>query len=140
MEYIVIFLIGVIFVLFITIMIVMNFFKVKTSQTVERTSSDPLVRVDDLNAFVRKHPHCVVMVHAEWCSHCKNLRPLLSKVAAKKQSEVMYGTLDGPENSAVLDAYQIQGFPTLLRFYNGNKVAELRGMQTEEALSSFVKL
>ena len=143
MGYIVIFLIGVIFVLFITIMIVMNFYRKNASPHSAAAAQDTttsLARVDDLAAFVRQHPHCVVMIHAEWCTHCKKMAPLLRKVAVQQKSEMVFGSLDGPNHAQVLDAYSIQGFPTLLRFYQGNKIAEIRGMQTEDALHKFVKL
>ena len=140
MGYIVIFLIAVIFVLFITIMIVMNFYKKNSAGAVAAKENVPVTRVDDLDAFVRQHPHCVVMIHAEWCTHCKNLAPILRKVSAQQKSEMVFGSLDGPNHAQVLDAYNIQGFPTLLRFYQGNKIAEIRGMQTEAALQKFIKL
>ncbi len=140
MGYIVLFLIGVIFVLFITIMIVMNFYKKSSSRVAGSKMATSIVRVDDLDAFVRQHPHCVVMIHAEWCTHCKQLTPLLQKVSAKYTGEMVFGKLNGPNHAGVLDAYNIQGFPTLLRFYQGNKIAEIRGMQTEDALHKFIKL
>ena len=142
MGYIVVFLIGVIFVLFITIMIVMNFYRNSSSPRAAAVKENTsITRVDDLAAFVRQHRHCVVMIHAEWCTHCQKLAPILSKVAAQQPAgKMVFGKLDGPNHAQVLDAYNVQGFPTLLRFYNGNKIAEIRGMQTEDALKKFVKL
>jgi len=65
----------------------------------------------------------LVLFHADWCGHCKKIKPDWDEVAGQvgdgKMIKVNVG--DGTEEQKkTMAKYGIQGFPTIISFENGN--------------------
>lgn len=64
----------------------------------------------------------VVMVHADWCRHCKNFLPTFQKAADSKQIPVIFaGVAESGEHlqegaKELIGKLGVKGFPTLLLF------------------------
>ena len=91
--------------------------------------------VTDLPAFLRQHPDAIVLFHASWCSHCKKLLPIY-KQAAESGSRVL-GSMLCDEAEGIVQQYKLRGFPTILRFHQGQRVEEYRGNRSLEDLQHF---
>jgi thioredoxin 1 len=65
----------------------------------------------------------VVDFSAEWCGPCKQLHPILERVAAKLAGKVNFANIDVDANPKISEALNIQSIP-LLVFYKGGKVVD----------------
>ena len=88
----------------------------------------------------------LVMFYADWCGHCKKLKPVWDETSA----EVNEGSSDAkmikvdcgkpneePSHKAIMEKYGIQGYPTIKVFENGS-VSEYEGERTKEGLLGFL--
>ena len=140
MNNIVIFLIFIICVLIIGIVVVARVYT-RGSPRNEHPHAAPaeLLEISDLREFVQRHGSCAVVVHAEWCSHCKKLIPVLERVLGTSKSPIVCGKLDGSKHPGEIEAHGVQGFPTLLRFENGKISDRLEGAQQESRIREFIR-
>jgi protein disulfide isomerase len=86
------------------------------------------------NAFV------FVEFYAPWCGHCKKLAPEWEKLANDLKasgSSAVIAKLDATEHSGPANTYQVKGYPTLIFFKNGNKIA-YEGDRSIAAMAAFV--
>jgi len=60
---------------------------------------------------------------ATWCGPCKQLVPVLEKIAEEYKDQVKFGQLDVDANRQTAMSYMVRSIPTLLLFKDG-KVAE----------------
>ena len=90
----------------------------------------------------------LVLFHADWCGHCKNLMPTwdkLSKTVNEGQSGVKMIKVEcgkpqeNPQQEMLMKKYKIEGYPTIKFFENG-QVKEYEGPRTEEGIMQFLKL
>jgi len=72
-----------------------------------------------------KEDKLLVLFYADWCGHCKTVKPVW-KEASKKANEdgtkmIMVNVGNKThEEQALIDKYEIDGFPTILLFQNGS--------------------
>lgn len=61
-----------------------------------------------------KNKDVLIMFHAPWCGHCKNLMPKFKEAAEKLRSEpgVRFVLYDATANE-IPDPYVVRGYPTL---------------------------
>merc|ERR1739838_666242 len=81
-----------------------------------------------------------VEFYAPWCGHCKSLAPIWDKLGEKFASDdsVVIAKMDSTANE--IEAFEIQGFPTLKFFPSGSdKVMDYNGDRTMEAMAEFVE-
>ena len=93
--------------------------------------------ITDLAAFLRAHPHAVVLFHASWCGHCRQMLPAYEKAAARLQLPLAAMECDHAED--VVQQYGLRGYPTVLKFRPGRAAAEYSGDRSEEDLVRFVR-
>lgn len=75
---------------------------------------------------------------AEWCGPCKQIAPVLEKLAKKFDGRVLIAKLNVDENSQVPRQYGIRGIPTLHLFVNGQVQASKVGAAPESVLEDFL--
>jgi len=67
---------------------------------------------------------------AEWCGPCKKMKPIVEQVAKDHNLEVVDLDIDRPENQQWVEAYEVQGVPTLvLEDTAGNILGKMVGAQ-----------
>ncbi|MDO5077625.1 thioredoxin [Corynebacterium sp.] len=71
---------------------------------------------------------------AEWCGPCKKLAPVLEEVADELHDRALVTKVDIQTERSLAAMFQILSIPTLLVFKNGEKVAEMVGVQSKSAL------
>jgi len=72
---------------------------------------------------------------AEWCGPCKQLGPLLEKIAADYAAKgVKLVKVDVDQDKALAAQFQIQSIPTVYAIYQGQPVADLTNYRSEGQL------
>ena len=72
---------------------------------------------------------------AEWCGPCKQLSPLLDKIATDYADKaVKLVKIDIDQEKFIATQFQIQSIPTVYAFYKGQPVADLSNYRTEGQL------
>src|SRR5919106_1159005 len=72
---------------------------------------------------------------AEWCGPCKQLSPLLDKIATDYAGKgVKLVKIDVDQDKLIASQFQIQSIPTVYAFFRGQPVADLTNYRTEGQL------
>jgi len=79
---------------------------------------------DEVDAHVQSEDKKLVLFYADWCGHCKTIKPVWKKAAEKankKNKRMVMIDVGGksPEQQELIEKYQIDGFPTIVVFQNG---------------------
>ncbi len=74
---------------------------------------------------------------AEWCGPCKQLTPLLEKLAAEYADKgVRLVKIDVDQEKLIAAQFRVQSIPTVYAFYQGQPVADLTNYRTEGQLKA----
>lgn len=104
------------------------------------TQQHGMQTITDLDSFLAQHPHATVLFHASWCGHCKKLLPTYESVAAQQDTTTLpMAALECDNNDQVVQRYKLRGYPTILKFRNGQQVAEYSGNRTASDLAQFCR-
>src|SRR5512139_2703321 len=72
---------------------------------------------------------------AEWCGPCKQLSPVLEKVAADYADKgVVLAKVDIEQDKLIASQFRIQSIPTVYAIFQGQPVADLTSYRTEGQL------
>lgn len=73
---------------------------------------------------------------AEWCGPCKQLSPVLEKIASDYADKgVKLVKIDVDADKVIAAQFRVQSIPTVYAFYQGQPVADLTNYRTEGQLS-----
>jgi putative thioredoxin len=73
---------------------------------------------------------------AEWCGPCKQLSPVLEKIAADySEKSVKLVKIDVDNDKVIAAQFRVQSIPTVYAFYQGQPIADLTNYRTEGQLT-----
>lgn len=76
---------------------------------------------------------------AEWCGPCKQLSPVLDKIAADYADKgVKLVKIDVDQDKLIASQFQIQSIPTVYAFFRGQPVADITNYRTEGQLKRII--
>ena len=103
-------------------------------------SSDVVDAKDsDFDAVVSQSELVLVEFYAPWCGHCKKLAPEWEKAASEVKGQAVLAKVDATVETKMAEKYEIQGYPTIKVFREGQLVGDYSGGRTAEAIVSYVK-
>ena len=80
----------------------------------------------------------VLDLWAEWCGPCKQLSPVLERLAAEGGGSWVLAKVDVDSNPALAQGLRVQGIPAVKAVWQGQLVAEFNGAIPEEQARQFV--
>jgi putative thioredoxin len=76
---------------------------------------------------------------AEWCGPCKELTPVIEKVAADYADKgVVLAKINVDENKFIAAQFQVRSIPTVYAMFQGQPVADLTSARTEPQLTEMI--
>jgi putative thioredoxin len=80
----------------------------------------------------------VLDLWAEWCGPCKQLSPVLERLAAEGGGSWVLAKVDVDANPALAQGLRVQGIPAVKAVWQGQLIAEFNGAIPEEQARQFV--
>lgn len=71
---------------------------------------------------------------ADWCEPCKQIMPILDRIAAEYTDTLILAKVDCEAEQQIAAQFQIRSIPTLMVFKDGQPVDALQGAQSEQAI------
>eukprot|EP00639_Heterosigma_akashiwo_P025512 CAMPEP_0194688872 /NCGR_PEP_ID=MMETSP0295-20121207/17219_1 /TAXON_ID=39354 /ORGANISM="Heterosigma akashiwo, Strain CCMP2393" /LENGTH=169 /DNA_ID=CAMNT_0039577695 /DNA_START=64 /DNA_END=571 /DNA_ORIENTATION=- len=106
-------------------------------------TEDSSVIVLDQNNFqqtINDHPLIMVEFYAPWCGHCKALEPKYEEAAKiLKEDGIPLAKVDATVNEDLYWEHDIQGFPTLKLFVEGEEVDIYQGAREAAGLVRYLR-
>lgn len=81
----------------------------------------------------------VLDLWAEWCGPCKQLSPILEKLAAEGGGSWVLAKIDVDANQAVAQALRVQGIPAVKAVFQGQVLGEFTGALPEAQVRQFIQ-
>jgi len=78
----------------------------------------------------------VILVHANWCGHCRDMMPVYLDAAFKSDREIEWIRIDAKVSPSVVKRVDLKGFPTI---YGVTETGELLQHSGARDLSSLLK-
>ena len=76
----------------------------------------------------------LVQFWADWCGPCKQLSPVLDKLAGEYSGKIDFVKINTDENAETTRAYNVMSLPTLNIYKDGEVVKQLIGAKPKRAL------
>ena len=80
----------------------------------------------------------VLDLWAEWCGPCKQLGPVLEKLAGEGNGSWLLAKIDVDANPAIAQALRVQGIPAVKAVFQGQLVAEFTGAMPEPQVRQWI--
>ena len=88
---------------------------------------------------IKQYKTLMIYFYAPWCGHCKSFTPEYEKAATILKNENIYlAKIDGSIDKRAGQQYNVNGFPSILLFINGERF-EFEGARTEKELINWVR-
>jgi putative thioredoxin len=75
---------------------------------------------------------------ADWCGPCKQLSPILEKLAVAGQGAWVLGRVDVDANPRLAQAFRVQGIPMVLAVIGGQPVEGFTGVLPESQIQQYI--
>jgi len=93
------------------------------------------------SVFIETSKEKLVMIDfwADWCEPCKNLMPILDKLAVEFQQQLVLAKVNCDEQQQIAAQFQIRSLPTVMLVKDGQPLDGFAGVKTEGEIREFIK-
>lgn len=81
----------------------------------------------------------LVDFYATWCGPCKMMTPILDRVGIMLRNRLQIIKIDSEKYPHLASQYQVQAFPTLILFKQGQPQHRIEGVMQAEALVRYLQ-
>lgn len=81
----------------------------------------------------------MVEFYASWCSHCKNMHPIVEEFKKMLEGELEVVQIDVDEEESLADLYTVKSIPTFILMRKGEQLWRQSGDLSLERLEKAVK-
>ncbi|PRZ43428.1 putative thioredoxin [Antricoccus suffuscus] len=81
----------------------------------------------------------VLDLWATWCEPCKQLSPILERLAVEGEGSWILAKVDVDQNQRIAQGLGVQGIPAIKAIFQGQMIAEFNGVQPEDKVREFLK-
>jgi thioredoxin len=106
----------------------------KSVEQLELNTTSAGMTLADYNELVKNDKYVLVDFHAKWCGPCKQLSPILEKIAKERAASLILEKVDADQNQSLLVEKGIDGIPYLELYKNGKLVWKHQGFISEKEL------
>lgn len=89
----------------------------------------------ELDNAIKSKPVVFVLVSAQWCGHCKEIKPVIEQLT-QENPNVLFVHVDA-NNKALADKYA-RAFPTMYVYKNGTQAAKIEGTRSKTELKGLI--
>lgn len=94
--------------------------------------------VEEFQTEVINHQGRVLVdIFASWCGPCQALKPIVERLADTERDTLKVVTIDGDQSPELVQALQVQAYPTLYVFIDGEARNRTMGALPYEQLRAF---
>lgn len=94
---------------------------------------------ETFSALLKENKLVLVDFHAVWCAPCKQMSPVVDKIAVDFKGKAKIEKIDVEANKSITAAYQVQSVPGFVIFKDGKKVWSHTGLISYNDLSLALK-
>jgi thioredoxin 1 len=91
-----------------------------------------LVEADYQKLVVENDKLVIIDFWAEWCGPCKQLAPVLEKIAKEYEGKVDFYKTDVAKDNNLISTHNVKAIPLLLFVKNGIKIKEMVGHSSRQ--------
>jgi len=105
------------------------------------TGGKHIITVTDanLNEITERNKLVLIDFWNERCEYCRDLEPIIERLAADYLGRVAFGKLDVDKNRSTHIYFKVEAFPTLLILKNGKEVERIIGYVPREQIETALK-
>lgn len=94
----------------------------------------------DFKKMLSSNKLVVVNFFAPWCAPCKEMAPLITKLAKEYEPRVIVHRIDYDAARTLCRQLSVDNIPTILVFRGGKEIKRTSGLQSEQELETLMKL
>lgn len=94
---------------------------------------------DNFTEFVGNSSFAMVEFYAPWCGACQALAPEYAAAATELKGVAALAKIDATEEGDLAQKYEIQGFPTVFLFVDGEMRKTYEGERTKDGIVTWMK-
>lgn len=108
-------------------------------ESTEKVISGSTSATDDFDSFIAS-PGTINIVDfsATWCPPCKQLKPVLYKIAEEQSSKVKLKVIDVDQHQQLAAQHGVSGIPDVRFFVNGKQVDKFSGAAPKEHIEQMI--
>lgn len=100
-----------------------------------------ILEITSLNfkEVISQSKQVIIDVYSNRCVYCKRLEPIIQELSGELGAEYIFAKLSLDNEPALVDSFNVRGFPTIIFLKEGQEVGRHVGYMTKEAFSSEIK-
>lgn len=124
-----------------------NVYELKGGTNAWRAANKPLegagtekqMSMAELNTSINASKIVLVDFGATWCPPCKQMEPVLKRLAENNKDKFSLVKVDGGRDQDILQAYNVTALPVFIVFKDGKQVWRKDGIATEKEIADQFK-